>query len=102
MMESVKKALLTGIGLAAMSKEKIEEWAKNFAQEAKMAEEEGKKFVDEILKQADEAKRNAEDQVMKFTKNALERMGLTTKDEVEALKRRLEELEKKLKEGGGQ
>lgn len=102
MMESVKKALLTGIGLAAMSKEKIEEWAKNFAQEAKMAEEEGKKFVDEILKQADEAKRNVEDQVVRFTKTALEKMGLTTKNEVDELKRRLEELERKLKEGEGQ
>ncbi len=102
MMESIKKALLTGIGLAAMSKEKIEEWAKNFAQEAKMAEGEGKKFVDEILKQADEAKRNVEDQVTKFTKNALEKMGLTTKNEVDELKRRLEELERKMKEGGRQ
>jgi polyhydroxyalkanoate synthesis regulator phasin len=99
MMDSIKKALLTGIGLAAMSKEKIEEWAKNFAQEAKMAEEEGKKFVDDILKQADEAKKNAEDQISRFTKNALEKMGLTTKSEYEELKRRLEELEKKMNEG---
>lgn len=96
MMESIKKALFAGIGIAAMSKEKIEEWAKNFAQEAKMAEEEGRKFVDEVLKHAEEAKQNVENQVLTFTKNALEKMGFTTRKEYEELKQRLEELEKKL------
>ncbi|MCX7679380.1 MAG: phasin family protein [Spirochaetes bacterium] len=102
MMESLKKALFAGIGLAAMSKEKIEEWAKNFAQEAKMAEEEGRKFIDEVLKHAEEAKRNVESQVITFTKNSLEKMGFTTRSEYEELKKRVEELERKIKEKNGQ
>ena len=96
MIDSIKKALLTGVGLAAMSKEKIEVWAKQFAEEAKLAEGEGKKFVEDILKQTEEARKNAEDQVTKFTKAALDKMGLHTKTEYDELKKRVEELEKKI------
>jgi len=101
MIDSIKKALLTGVGLAAMSKERIEEWAKNFAQEAKLAEEEGKKFVEDILKQTEEARKNAEEQVSAFTKKALDKMGLHTRGEYDELKKRVEDLEKKLKEREG-
>ncbi|HPA71812.1 MAG: phasin family protein [Spirochaetes bacterium] len=96
MIDSIKKALLTGVGLAAMSKEKIEAWAKQFAEEAKLAEGEGKKFVEDILKQTEEARKNAEDQVSKFTKAALDKMGLHTKAEYDELKKRVEELERKI------
>ena len=101
MIDSIKKALLTGVGLAAMSKDRIEEWAKNFADEAKLAEGEGKKFVEDILKQADDAKKNAEEQVSKFTKTALDKMGLHTRSEYDELKSRIDELERKLKEKDG-
>lgn len=100
MIDSIKKALLTGVGLAAMSKDRIEEWAKKFAEEAKLAEAEGKKFVEDVLKQSEEARKNAEEQVTKFTKTALDKMGLHTKTEYEDLKKRVEELERKLKERG--
>lgn len=100
MIDSIKKALLTGVGLAAMSKDRIEEWAKKFAEEAKLAEVEGKKFVEDVLKQSEEARKNAEEQVTKFTKTALDKMGLHTKTEYEDLKKRVEELERKLKERG--
>lgn len=96
MIDSIKKALLTGVGLAAMSKDRIEVWAKKFAEEAKLAEEEGKKFVEDVLKQSEEARKNAEEQVTKFTKTALDKMGLHTKTEYEDLKKRVEELERKL------
>ena len=96
MIDSIKKALLTGVGLAAMSKEKIEAWAKQFAEEAKLAEGEGKKFVEDILKQTEEARKNAEDQVSKFTKAALDKMGLHTKAVYDELKKRVEELERKI------
>ncbi len=102
MIDSIKKALLTGVGLAAMSKEKIEEWAKNFAQEAKLAEGEGKKFVEDILKQTEEARKNAEEQVSNFTRKALDKLGLHTRAEYDELKKRVEDLEKKLEEREGQ
>jgi polyhydroxyalkanoate synthesis regulator phasin len=101
MIDSIKKALLTGVGLAAMSKDKIEAWAKNFAEEAKLAEEEGKKFVEDVLKQTEDARKNAEEQVTKFTKTALDKMGLHTRTEYDDLKRRVEDLEKKLREKEG-
>ena len=97
MIEAIKKAFLTGVGLATMSKDKIEEWAKTLANEAKMAEEEGKKFVDDILKQSDTSKKNVEEQITNITKKTIDSLGLNSKSEIKELKKKIAELEKKLR-----
>jgi len=98
MIDMLKKALFTGVGMVAMSREKVEEWAKNFAKEASFAEEEGKKFVDEVLKQSEEARKTLEQQVDRLAKSAMERFGMHTKEEVDELKKKIEDLERKLNE----
>ena len=100
MKEIFKKAMMTGIGIASMTREKLEELAKNIAEESKLAEDEGKKFVDEVLREADEAKKNIEVQVKDLVDRALEKLDLTKKSETEALKAKIAELENKLKEKG--
>ncbi len=100
MNETLKKVLLTGVGIAALSKEKVEEWAKKFTEEAKLAEDEGKKFVDDIIKQSEEAKKSVEEEVGRLTKSAIDKLGLCTRAELEALKKRIDELEKKLDQTG--
>lgn len=99
MIETLKKMMLTGVGVAAMSKEKVEEWAKKIAEESKLAEEEGKKFVNDIVKQSEEAKKSLEEQVNSIVKKTMDKLGLHSKQEIDELKNRIDELEKKLKEG---
>ena len=55
MFDLIKKTLLTGVGLAVMTKEKVEELGKDLASQAKLSEHEGKEFVDHLLKQSDTA-----------------------------------------------
>ncbi len=97
MIESLKKAMLTGVGIAAMSKDKIEEWAKKFAEEAKLAEEEGKKFVQDFVKQSEETKVKLEEQVSGLVQKALGKLEIPSKTEVEDLKKKIAELEEQLR-----
>lgn len=101
MIDLLKKTVLTGIGLATLGAEKIEEYAKKMAEESKLAEAEGKKFVDDIMKESEAARKNLETKINELVKTALDRMDLTSKKEVEELKKKLADLEEQLKNRAG-
>ena len=56
MVNLIKKAFYTGLGLAVLTKEKAEELVKDIAQQAKLSEHEGKELVDSLMKQSDQAR----------------------------------------------
>ncbi|MCF8055089.1 MAG: phasin family protein [Desulfocapsa sp.] len=92
MLELVKKVLLTGVGVAVLSKEKIEEVAKDFAEKGKMTEQEGKALVDDLLARSEESRVELQKQIEQRVQTVLEKMDLAKKSEVEALKLEIEEL----------
>lgn len=92
MIDLVKKVLLTGVGVAALSKEKIEELAKDIAEKGKMTEKEGKALVDQLLQSSDEARQDLQKQVEAKVQTVLEKMDLAKKSELDALKLEIEEL----------
>jgi len=95
MHEFLKKTLLTGVGIAILTKEKIEELAKKIATEAKMSEEEGKKLVDELVKKSEEAKKNLETRVEEMVKKTLVKFNVPTQKDLDEIKNRLDNLEQK-------
>ena len=50
MLNLIKKTMLTGVGLAGLTKNKVEKLAKELAKKGKLSEKEGKKLVDDLLK----------------------------------------------------
>lgn len=56
MKEFAAKGLYAGLGLAALTKEKIEELAKDFAARAKMSEEQGRKLADYLQEEGRKAR----------------------------------------------
>lgn len=94
MIELVKKALLTGVGVAALSKEKIEDLAKDFVEKGKLTEQEGKKLVDQLLSSSEEARQDLQKQIEGKVQAVLEKMDLAKKSDLEALKLEIEELRK--------
>jgi polyhydroxyalkanoate synthesis regulator phasin len=95
MIELLKKTAFAGIGLAFMTKEKAEDAAKKIVSEAKIAEGEGKKFVDDLVKRADEARANVEKLIDTGVHAALARLDIPTRSEFRALQERVKELETK-------
>lgn len=58
MLDLVKKGLYIGLGLASMTKDKIEAVAKELAENAKMPEEEGRKLAKALHEESQKAKEN--------------------------------------------
>ncbi len=97
MFDLLKKATLMGIGITSMTKDKIEGLAKEIVAEGKLSEEEGKKLVEDMLKQADEARNELESRVEKLVKSHLEKLDIQSRAEVEKLKARIKKLETQIK-----
>ena len=99
MFDLIKKTLLTGVGLAVMTKDKVEELGKEFASQAKLSELEGKEFVDHLLKQSETARKDFESRINSAVQKAVSGLNLASKDEVAKLSAKVEELAAKL-DGG--
>jgi polyhydroxyalkanoate synthesis regulator phasin len=99
MVDLIKKALYTGVGLAVLTKEKAEELVKDLTQQAKLSEQEGKDLFEGLLKQSEQARDDFQAKVDEAVLTVVKRLNLATKDEVESLKARVEELSAQLKGG---
>ena len=92
-----KKVLYITAGMAAISKNKIEEMVKEFIEKSDMTEEEGKKFLEEISAKAKETKEDFEEKLEDVIKNVIEKLNLQKSDDCEELKKRIDQLEAQLK-----
>jgi len=102
MFDLIKKTLLTGVGLAAMTKDKIEELAKELTEKGKLTEKEGKELVDDLLKKSEKAKKDLEKDIEKVVKNTMKKMNIASGEELSNLTKRVKKLETALKEKGSQ
>lgn len=93
MFDLLKKTILTGIGIASMTKDKIEELGKKISKESKLTEEEGKRMVNDLLKQSEKAREDLENQVQKLVKIALDKLDIPTREDLNRLEKRIKKLE---------
>ncbi len=98
MYELIKKTTLTGIGVASVTKDKIEEIAKELIEKGKMSEGEGKKFVEELMTKSEEAKADMQQQIEKVVNEAIAKLNLAKSSEIEELKKEIIALKEQLAE----
>ncbi|PLX79498.1 MAG: phasin superfamily protein [Desulfuromonas sp.] len=98
MLELIEKSLLTAVGAMALGQHKAEELAKELREKLNMSEEEGKNFLNKIQEAVKQNQSKLEEAAQQEVKKACERMGVVTQEEFAALKRKVSQLEKKLKE----
>lgn len=98
MLDFVKKVMLTGVGMAALTKEKIEELAKDFAEKSDLSETEGKKLLDDLLKKSEQARKDLQDKIEKAAGRAIKKMNCATADEISELRDEINQLKQLLKE----
>jgi polyhydroxyalkanoate synthesis regulator phasin len=101
MVDLIKKAFYTGLGLALLTKEKAEELVKDFAEQAKLSEHEGKELVDSLMKQSDQARNDFQSKIDEAVQAVVNRLNLASKDEVASLKAKIDELSAKIGTGQG-
>ena len=93
MKEMLKNVVYAGIGAAFLTKEKIEELKSDLIAKGKMSQEEGKQFVDDLLRKSERAKDQLELWINKRVEERVDQFNLATKDEVAELRRKIEELQ---------
>jgi len=99
MVDLIKKAIYTGVGLAVLTKEKAEELVRDLTQQAKLSEQEGKELFDSLLKQSESARNDLQSKLDETVLAVVKRLNLATKDEVASLKAKIEELSAKVGQG---
>ena len=92
--EFAKKTLLTGIGLALVAKDELEDIAGDLEKRLNMTEKEGKKFLDELQQKYDKTQKKLEDRVEKSVNDVLKKANVATMDDLKALKKEIRDLKK--------
>lgn len=99
MVEELKKVLLLGIGSAAYTYDKASKIVEDMVEKGRITIDEGKELSEELKRTVKEKIDNKEDKP--FSKDdmasLLKEMDLATKSDLEALKVRIEKLEKNQK-----
>lgn len=96
MIDLIKKALYTGVGIAVLTKEKTEELVKELTQQAKLSEQEGKELFESLLNQSEQAQADLQKRLDEAVLAVVKRLNLATKDEMAALNAKVEALSTKL------
>jgi len=98
--DALERAAYTGLGLAALTKDKLDEAVETLKKERGLTEDEGRRLADELKDGAETARRNLDERVDAAVERAYKRLKIATREDVESLTARIEELEGKLKEKG--
>lgn len=99
MLNIIKKSMLTGIGLALIAKDEVEDLARELVKKGKMSENEGTKFLEDLQKRYDETQTKLEEKVQKAVKDFMKKADVVTSDELKGLKKEIRELKKAISEG---
>lgn len=76
MFETVKKGVYLGLGLASLTKDKVQQFAADVTREAKLTEEQGRKFEAELQEKVDASKSDLEAEIDKRIDQALVQLGI--------------------------
>ena len=93
MKETLKNILYTGIGIAFLTKEKVEELKADLIEKGKMSQEEGRQFVDDLLRRSEKARDQLDLWINKRVEERIAQFDMATRDELADLRRKVEELQ---------
>lgn len=96
MIELIKKAVLTGVGVASLTKEKVEELSQEVIEKTKMSEQEGEKFVKEMVARAEESKQAIKKQTDVIAQGVVSKMQFAKSEDIESLRTEIEKLRKEV------
>ena len=98
MNESLRKMRLFGIGVLAITEEKIRNVVSDLVETGEMNREEGKKLVHELLSEKREQVQELDEKIRESLQDAIERSHIATKDDIACLEERITSLEDAIKE----
>ncbi len=92
--ELFKTIVYTGVGVAANATEKIQKAVDEMVERGKLPADEGRKFVDDFVKNTESRRDEFEDRFKGSVKTIVDKFDFPTKKDYDALVKRVEKLEK--------
>ncbi len=97
-MEIIRRLALMGLGIISLSEERLKELIREMEEKGEMSKEEGEELYKKILSKAQEERKAVEDRVRGKVKEVLERMDIVTREDLQRLERKVNNLERKVRE----
>lgn len=98
MIDRIKKTMLAGLGLAFLTKEKLEELSEDLVEKGKLSGKDRKEFMDDLSEKSEDARKDVMGQIEKITRDTLKKMNIATRDDFLKLERQLKQVKKAVKE----
>ncbi|ALS22847.1 ATP synthase subunit B [Paenibacillus sp. YK5] len=95
MMDFVKKGLAFGLGLAVISKEQVEKLVNEMVKKGELSKEESKDMIHQLIQRGEEEKDGLKRLVREQLKQMTDELNLATKDDIQRLEQRIQNLEKR-------
>jgi polyhydroxyalkanoate synthesis regulator phasin len=95
-MDMIKKAMLLGLGVISLTKEKAQEVVDDLIKRGEVSKDERFKMVDALLKEAEKQEKEVTAKVDETVHKVIAKMGLATKEAQNDILKRLEEIEKRI------
>ncbi len=93
MKELLKNIVYTGIGAAFLTKDKMEELKDDLVKQGKLSQNEGRDFVDELVKKTDSIKDSLDLKISHVVEEKIKQLDIVRKGDFEDLRRQVEELQ---------
>lgn len=92
----IKKVLYTGVGIVAATTERLQNSIDELVEKGKISEEEGKKVVDDVVKNAETQRPQFENRFKNIVDTALDKLNLPQGDSFSKMEKRIKSLEVKV------
>lgn len=93
-MDFIKRSMLIGVGLATLTREKVEQAIDELIKKGEMSEKEGKEAVDDLMEKSKGVKKELTEKVEKTVANTLKKLNMPTREEFSELKEKVERMVK--------
>ena len=96
--EMARKVMLATVGAVALAQEEAEAFIKKLIDRGEIAEQDGRKMMDDLKDKRKKKTKEAEDELDSRVSQILERTGVPTKSDIDALSEKITALTKKIDE----
>jgi len=97
MIELFEKTLLAGMGALSLTQQKAEELVDELKSRLDLSEDKGRELLERLQNMAKENQKKLEDLAQEEVRKACDRIGVATDEDLKALTKKIQKLEKELK-----
>lgn len=92
--DAARKVLLASIGAVALAQDEMEDFINKLVERGEIAEKDGKKLFHELMEKRKKSTEKVEDEIASRVEEALDRMNIASKSDLETLSKKITTLTK--------